>query len=434
MRASIRSWTISRICGAVTALWLCGAGAAWAGGGGGDLVSLQNLLQNTDGRSGLCQIFKIVPCPIPPTVSQAALEVAALGNNLFEMLLAQNNIVPKGSRVYAANPAADPPSLPPNPPLPGCGESLPISSTTTPTVQDCLSTLTPLAFISQSPGTATAQPTQLTDASADTFLYAVALSSTGASGAKLPKPDKVYFFYETLFRNNPNGTISAQFKFPLSVLNSDGTERAVPTTLNFAGSSGGGCSAGTVKGDFNGSGSAQTLTGPKQIGVDCTVVFSASPASPQIHAIYEVSVPLLVTTACSTGCLDQLYFYSANNGGAPNPVNSGLTVGTPPATVTANQGVYTAFAQEVGYPAGSSILGTGLKIGLAPSAGSLPPPPTAQFAPALCASLPVNTNGTGAQLRPAVGAFYAVATSGETLLAAPLPSAFTAGGNPPVCP
>ena len=34
MRVSIRSFAFSRLAGAVTALWLCGAGAAWAGGGG----------------------------------------------------------------------------------------------------------------------------------------------------------------------------------------------------------------------------------------------------------------------------------------------------------------------------------------------------------------------------------------------------------------
>jgi hypothetical protein len=433
MRTSTRYSAISRICGAVTGLWLCGAGAAWAGGGGGDLVSLQSLLYNQDLKSGLCNIFNINPCPVPPTVTQAALELAALGNNLFEMLLAQNNIVPKGSRVYAGNPAAD---IPPSPGLPGCRASLPIPSQfiPTPTIQDCLSTLTPLAFISQSPGAA-AKPTQLYDNSADTFLYAVALSSKGASEAKLPLPDTVYFFYEALFRTNQNGTITAQFQFPLSVLNPDGSERVVPTTLNFAGINGGDCSNSNVVGDFKGLGSAQQLFNPKtQIGVDCTVVFSATPALAQTHAIFEVAVPLLVTTACTTtACLDfPLYFYSHNNGGVPNPVNSSLL--NKGDTASAFQGVFTAFAQEVGYAAGSGVLGTGLKIGLAPNAGSLLPPPGAQFAPALCASLPVNTNGTGAQVRPAVGAFYAVATSGEMLLAAPLASAFKAGGTGPVCP
>jgi hypothetical protein len=422
MPTSIRYSTISRISGAVAALWLCGGGAAWAGDGG-DFGSLKDLLKN--GSTGLCDVFDIEPCPIPPTITQAALEVAALGNSLFQMLLLQNNILPTGSRVYAGNPAA---VIPGDPDLPGCGAAFPLSSTTTPTVQDCLSTLTPLAFISQNPGTAAAQPTQLHDARADSFLYAVA---TGPSGSVIPIPNAVYFFYETLFRTNQNGTIAASFSFPLSVLYSDGTKRAVPTTLNFTGTSGGDCSASTVSGDFSGTGSTTPITAGA-IGIDCTVVFSASPTSTQKHAIFEVKVLPLVTPRCSaTVCPDPLYFYSSTHSGAPpNPVNSGLKNSMGDIT---GQGIYTAFNQEVGYAAGSGVLGTGIAIGLAPNAGSLPAP-SAHFSSALCARLPVNTNGAGAQLRPAIGAFYAMATSGEMLLAAPLPSAFILGGSPPGCP
>lgn len=427
MRPSI----VSRLAGAIFSFWLFSTGAAWAGGGGADLGTLQALLGDPNNPStGLCGMFKISPCPIPPTVTQSALEVAALGNSLFEMLLQQNNIVPSGSRVYASNPSV----VPPAPGVPGCLAALPISSTTTPTVQDCLSTLTPLAFVSQNPGTATAKATQLSNSSADTFFYAVALSSGDSSGAFLPVPDKVYFFYEAFFRTNPNGTIAAKFSLPLAVLNNDGTEREVPTTLNFTGTAattgGGNCTMSTVTGDFKGTGRAQTLTGPGQIGVDCAVVFSATPASAQTHAIFEVAVPLLVTTACSaTACPDPLYFYSFNNSGVANPVNS-------PVPGQGGPGVYTAFGLngEVGFPAGSILGAAGVKIGLPPRAGSLPPPSGAQFGLALCASLPVNTNGNGAQLRPAVGAFYAMATSGEMLLAAPTPSAFALGGAPPVCP
>src|SRR5437764_15347352 len=104
---------VSRTAGAILGLWLSGAGAAWAGGGGADLGTLQALLSNTQG-TGLCDGsggnppltffgLSISPCPIPPTVTQSALEVAALGNSLFGMLLQQNNIVPNGSRVYAGN-------------------------------------------------------------------------------------------------------------------------------------------------------------------------------------------------------------------------------------------------------------------------------------------------------------------------------------------
>src|SRR5438067_4515822 len=74
MRLSIKSSIVLRAAGAVAGLWMCGTGAAWAGGGSGDLVSLQGLLTNPQG-TGLCDVFDINPCPIPPTVSQTALQL-----------------------------------------------------------------------------------------------------------------------------------------------------------------------------------------------------------------------------------------------------------------------------------------------------------------------------------------------------------------------
>src|SRR5438067_1237369 len=121
---------VSRAAGAVLSLWLC-AGAAWAGDGA-DLGSLQALLN--DPNTGLCKLFGMSSCPVPPTITQAVLEVAGLGNNLPEMVRVQNNI-PPGSSVTAGNPAV---------------------ATTPSTVSELLSTLTPLAFISQSSGTARA--------------------------------------------------------------------------------------------------------------------------------------------------------------------------------------------------------------------------------------------------------------------------------------
>src|SRR5947208_2346433 len=401
---------VSRAAGAVLILWLC-AGAAWAGDGA-DLGSLQALLSGT---GGLCQIFNMNPCPQVPTITQGVLQVAGLGNNLAEMVRAQNNI-PPGSSVNAGNPAAVPP------PTPGSLTPLPLNSTTSPTVSELLSNLTPLAFSSQISGAAKA--TQLYDTSADTFLYAVGVSTFGFVAATgLPVPDMVYFFYEDLFRTNqnfPTGQIVAKFSFSLTVLNTNGTERPVPVTLQFRVPSAGqrSCSSSSVVGDFNGSGTPQTVTPPTAIGVDCAVVFSASRTSTQTHAIFEVAVPLLVTGACSpTACppapsTDPAYFYSFHNPGSANPVNAG---------------VYTAFLVDDA----NRIFLNGNSIGLAPTAGPLGPPPavgvSAPFA--LCATLPDNTNGSGAKLRPAVGAYYAIATSGETLLSAPLPSVSTS-----VCP
>jgi hypothetical protein len=74
-------------------------------------------------------------------------------------------------------------------------------------------------------------------------------------------------------------------------------------------------------------------------------------------------------------------------------------------------------------------LSQGMSIGLAPSAGPLGPPPTSGSATfALCANL-LGGNGNGQAPVPSVGAYYAIATSGEMFLSAPLPSVSTS-----VCP
>ena len=424
MRTSIRYSTISRISGAVAGLWLCGAGTAWAGGGGADFGSLTALL--TDPTTGLCKVFAIKPCPTVPSITQAALEVAALGNNLSEMLLLQNQFAP-ASRVKADNPAATAANIPSN----SNGNAIFPTASTTPNLLSVLSGLTPLAFISQSLGTAqmpgTAPATQLLDSSADAFLYAVGLSSTGTSGSKapLPLPDYVYFFYDDLFRFNLSfgtGATAAKFTFPLRVLTvSSGvsSERMVPTTLNFVPTNAGDCSMSTVSGNFNGNamGTTQQLT-PDRIGISCAVVLSASPASTQTHAVFEVAVPLLVTSAT-----DPLYFYSAStaNPVLSNPVNSPLP----------KQGVYTAFQSNTGH-FNSTDLGTGIAIGLAPSAAplcsDLGVTCSSTSMPAtfpICANLPTKNTANSVPLRPAVGAFFAMATSGETLLSAALGSEST---------
>jgi hypothetical protein len=342
----------------------------------------------------------LTPCPQPPTVTQGVLEVAALANNLPEMIRVQFNVEP-GETVTAGNPTRT--TVPPN-------------------VSDLLSILTPLAFISQNPQTSTtANPARPDDSTADAFLYAVAVGNVLGFG----QPQDAYFIYDDLFRTNANGQINAKFLFPLRVLSSDGsTEREVSTQLNFTGTNGGDCSMSTVVGNFNGNalGTTQTLT-PDKIGIDCTVVFSASPASTQNHAILQVKVPLLVkscTPIPTCTSIDLPYFWSTQTGSPPNPFNGVVSTAfffTTP--LNANTSTDSSGQLVLGGP--------GRRIGLAPSAGPLVPTQTNIFA--LCASLPVNTNGTGAQLRPAVGAYYAVETSGEMLLSAALP-----GKGPYFCP
>jgi hypothetical protein len=411
MRASIRSSINARL-PAAAALWLCGAGAAWAGDGA-DLGSLQALLSGT---GGLCQIFKMTSCPTVPTITQGVLEVAALGNNLPEMVRAQNSI-PQGGSVNAGNPAAVPP------PSPGSLTPLPLNTTTTPTVSEFLATLTPLGFISQSSGTAIA--TQLYDPKADTFLYAVGVTSFDVIGpGNLTDPDTAYFFYDDLSRTNKNftnGQIIGKFSFPLAVLN-NGAETAVMTTLQVKNvCTGGTCSPQAQA--VGGIGTPQNPVAASQLGISFALVWSTSPAAPNsTHAIFEWGIPLLVTGACQLNqqnqqigfCLqgqtapgpntDPAYFYSLLNPGQENKVN---------------MGVYTAFTfDDLGSPLPQSM-----SIGLAPSAGPLGLPPTtgASASFALCANLP-GGNGNGQAPVPSVGAYYAIATSGEMFLSAPLPS------------
>lgn len=136
--------------------------------------------------------------------------------------------------------------------------------------------LTPLAFKS-------GKAIQLYDLNADTFLYAIAVSHNGLSVGNLVVPDTAHFIYEDLFRNNVNfatGTTVAKFLFPLTVLNSDSTERAVPAVLNFVTNPARDCSTSTVSANFpNG---ATSLPATK-IGISCSVVFGTSPTSAQKH-------------------------------------------------------------------------------------------------------------------------------------------------------
>jgi len=439
MRISIRSLIGFRL--AAAAVWLCCSGAAWAGDGG-DLASLNQLLSTS--TTGLCAILKLTTCYQLPTITQGILEVAALGNSPPEMVAAQNAIAP-GSNVIAGNAAAVPPG--------GLGVPFPLNSNSSPTLSELLSTLTPIAFVSAQNANGSATPTQPYNPNADASLYAVGVSSQAATnfgGGNLTNPDTMYFFYDDTSRTNANlkqGQIVAKFSLPLTVLSSDGvTETTYPTTLQFTVPATGKppCSASTVTSTLWPNGIAAA-----QIGLNCAVVFSPSPTSPGSHAIFEVAVPLLVTGLCAADpslCLstdptpppntDPPYFYFAITGDAGNGIPTPNKMPPPkflPPT-TGNFGTYTAFGasgDDLGTVPPSGILPTGaFSIGLAPTAtplctsttcplplGTLPPAGSLSFS--LCANLPVG-NGNGQAPVPAVAAFYAIATDGETLLGAPL--------------
>jgi hypothetical protein len=240
--------------------------------------------------------------------------------------------------------------------------------------------------------------TQLNNTSANVFLYGVASEYTGGNG-----PNRVFFIYDDTSRTNGNlksGSVVAQFSFPLVSLTnypSTPTETVVPTTLKFIATSAGDCSASTVSGQSpSGSFSLPAM----DIGIDCQLVFAPSPLSTASHAIFEVSLPLIVTQAT-----DFLYFGSSYS----------VTGGPWKMDVT-------------GFPiSGVNGIPNGY-IGLAPSAQPLLPPGTpslpAVISYALCANLP-SGNGNGQAPVPGVAAFYAIATDGATLLSAPLPGSST---------
>jgi hypothetical protein len=406
MRISIGSSATSLLAGAIATLSL--QGAAWAGDGGEDLGGLNAFLKTLCPMVGL----PTTSCPQLPTISQAVLEIAALENAPPEIIEALNNVA-VGNHPGAGNPAQGGVSV-----LPSIEFPLTVA-----TLPDLLSTLTPLAFISAPYGVGPATATQPNDPIADTFLYAVASGSGALVLHNLPAPDTLYLFYDDIQRTNrnlPQRAVVAEFSLPLMVLNSNNTERPVLTALQFRlpGAGSEPCSAAIVQGDFLGNGTTQTKNAT-DIGLNCAVVFAPTPSSADPHAIFQLQVPLLVTQAT-----DPTYFYSLHSGVAGHLGPISLLIPT-------------AFLIDAtGFTPAAGILGPlGKSIGIAPSAGPLcststcPMPPATPPTPAysLCANLPRDHNNQAPV--PAVAAFYAIATDGETHLLAPIvPS------GPIVCP
>lgn len=368
MRELGRLSRAARLSGTLYALGLFIAGSAWAGDGGSSLASLQALLNTVCGNLN-------VTCPQLPTITQAALEIAAQFNAPTEMVRSQDNDPP-------ALVAANPPLASAQPPLD-------------------LSTSTPLAFVGSTSVTGQAAATQSYDENANGFFYAV--TSIGGPNAQ---PDTVHFIYEDLFRTVDGvskGQQVAIISLPLVVLDGS-TERVVQTTLQFVATCKGGFAScvttALATGDFSGNGKSKTYSAD-QIGLSVTSSFGPTPISLLVpHATFQVDVPLIVTSAT-----DPLYLQS------------------PPKNAVLFQAF---FGPETGFmPKTPNILGTKTSsIGIAPFAAPLCPgnlncsatPPQGVFG--FCASLP-NNNAT---LLPAVAAFAAVATSGEALVSAPFGS------------
>lgn len=401
MQALVKSPALSRLTHVVAAWWLCMAGPAWAGGGGADLASLNTAL------GSLCSLFEntyfvsLPFCPQAPTITQGVLQLAAW-NVVPPETISATNAIPLETRVNAGNP-----SIPPVGPTPPAISSFPVTGSA---LSNLLANLTPLAFIGSSPGPAKA--TQLYDPNANMFFYAVASGTQG-------QPDTFYLFYDDTLRTNTNllqGQIVAQFSLPLLVLNTDNTERLVPTILQFRATNAGNCSASTVMGNFSGASTGTQTLMASQIGVNCAVVFAPSPLSTSSHAIFEVSVPLVLTIAT-----DPLYVPA--NVSPPVPSNP---IGNVPSPFT-TQGV---IPPPLNPP--PNLGANGVAIGIGPAAVPLYTTTTSPPAPppvsSLCANLP-GGNANGQSPIPAVAAYYAISTAGETLISAAVGQASTS-----VCP
>jgi hypothetical protein len=249
----------------------------------------------------------------------------------------------------------------------------PASSATSPFV---LSNVAPLAFISAQTSGGTVSVTQPGDPSANSFFYA----ATDGISPTLP-PTTLYLVYDYPPLSNPTpvnarGLDLADITIPLTILRGYGTskvtESSVPTSLRVRGASGSPGYTVLAYGNFPGS-----PVPASALGLTVTLTFGTSPNSATKHAIFEVQVPLLVT-----GATDPAYFF--------NPISQVL-----PAIFTFD---------ELGSPSNPMAA---MHFGMSPVA--------AQFTATIA-----STSSGGASL-PAVNAYLAIATDGETLVSAPLP-------------
>ena len=387
MRVTAQTLAFCLVAFAPAAILSCAAQPARAGDGGADLPGLQAVIGKPNGSTGLCLFFGMNPCPQFPTITQAVLEIAGLTAQAPEVVRAFN-AVPMGAAVDAANPSRPPAQRC----VPACTDPLdPIAFPVDPAV---LSGLTPLAFVSAGDdGNGPARATHLYNPEAETFLFAVAGSKNAG------QPDTLVLFFDDPSRTDKTfqpGKVVAKISLPLTLLK-NGIETSAPVILQYKAPSGRtlDCSASTVTGSLSGRAT--------DFGINCAVVFAASPVSPEPHAIFEVAMPLLITAAT-----DPAYFVFGFSFVFPPFVSPGVT------------------GFSLGTNKGS--------IGIAPAAAPLggPPPTGTPATYPLCASLP---KGDDQNLTSAVAAFYAIAVTGETLLSAPLKPPPLANGKPSiVCP
>jgi hypothetical protein len=342
--------TFRRIVSAAAAIWLWGAEAALAGAGGGAagvIPALQKALNM------VCEAVQVpvVSCPQLPSVTQLIVEIASLTNLSPEMVRYANGISP----TVAVN-AGNPPQ----------SSRIPVFNATP----------NPIAFVSPPNNQGEAAATELYDPDAQIFFYAV----TTRSGAQ---PDTFHFIFDFLpriRRTFQNGENVAEILLPLVLLNRDGSERPVPTTVRIGAICTGGvvCLTADAVGDFTGSGTPQSHSAA-ELGLNVSLTFGPSLISTDPHAIFEVDVGLIVT--------------HKNNPAHFNLVSPAIT----PAFT----------ADGLGFT--PPLLGS--PLGIAPNAGVI----TAQFSRGGDVDAPAGANRIG------VTAVVAIGTDGEALASEHLP-------------
>jgi hypothetical protein len=248
-----------------------------------------------------------------------------------------------------------------------------------------------------------ATATQLFDTDAGAFLYSVA--SLSASSTQSGEPDTFYILYEDLPLVNQTfnkDQVVAYFSLPLRMLDSMGNLTQVMTNLQVKAVCSGGPSCLQVQAIGGITLSAAQLS---QNGINFALVFAPSAFSAKPHAFFELQVPLYLTPTA-----DPLYFF--------NPISNINFIFTPLPQPSIGIGPAAAPwcpANSMGQP-------------------TCPTTPTPPYDFALCAQLPSvkgngNGNGNTQAPVPAVAAYYAISTAGETILTAPLH-----GSSGSVCP
>ena len=426
VRSRVRGETMPRstfpsivFAGVLTTLSLLYAGSASAGAGAGEQGVL--LLKE------ICQFLGMSSCPQVPTATQAVLELAGLQTAAPDYVRGPFNLRICG---VAGNSAAKPVPTQPCSILALNAVNAPVSI---PVAVSDLARLAALAFTTNKLGQTV--PTEPSDPSANSFLYAVTTEVNGEPNAL------------TLVYDNPRetsfaaGQLVAKISLPLQVLSlTDGVERLVccgvrgspasVATLQINASANGGLTA-VVTGDFIGDGTQQSHSAAElglQFPLGSPAVLASTPNSRKPHAIFQVSVPLLVTGPSNTArcgkaistptsdpadCGNDPAYFGVTPGGATNGSAIGSSTGINQIT-----GLPTAFSSDV---LGFTPTFLGQPIGIAPSAAPPGGSPqcvgtscTPTYTYPFCSSFLVN-----GVLEPATAAFYSIATNGATNVSAP---------------